>query len=243
MNEDPQPEEPLHICELRDLGALHVPDPEFGDLKLNVFPIVHDGTPVVLPRGFERWEPTVNRMLSHVPCQSARHFYVTIDSRFFPQDEALRREGVHCDGNFCADPSFTPRSTWGPSKPGWHGMVCISPVAKPDNSHVRMGWKLPYTLIIPVGKYVSNTRGGILTASSLAGCDAWPGIYSGEVESGGDFRNMIDQLGKPEALQAHRLYFMTSNTPHASLVTPAGSRRTLIRITFDCNYDNTVMAE
>lgn len=33
--------------------------------------------------------------------------YVTIDSKYFTEDEFQRREGVHVDGNFCADAYFS----------------------------------------------------------------------------------------------------------------------------------------
>lgn len=243
----------LRNCRVRALGTLRVPDPAFGDFRLNVFP-VHHGEAVRLPRGFELWEETVNLVLNHIPVQpSALRFYVTIDSRFFSQEETLRRPGVHLDGNFCADPDFAPRSTWGPApaptpKPTWGGMVCVSPVEKPDNSHVRMAWKLPYDIVIPVGTYVSSTKGGLVSVSSLDGCNAWPGRYDGvTVGSGGDLEEARKlgkiTLGAPTPLRADTLYVLTSNTPHESLPVPVGSRRTMIRVTLDHRYENRVLFE
>ena len=76
-------------------------------------------------------------------------------------------------------------------------------------------------------------------ASSYEGCQAWPGIYEGEVGPGGDWSRMEDQLGEATAISANRLWFMSSNCPHETLPIPQGARRTFIRITFPHNYDNT----
>lgn len=226
---------------LRDLGPVTVAEPSVGNFQLSVFPIKHDGSALVLPPGFEIWTDTVRAMLEQVPVQEgATNFYVTIDSRYFTQDGILRREGIHVDGNFCADPGFAPKTTWGPTPtPTWSGMLCISPIEMPDNSHVSMGWKIPYDIVIPIGQYVSGTRGGILAACSWVGCTAWPGVYEGEVLSGGALSEPPN--GEPVLLPANRSIFMTSNTPHETMEVPGGVRRTLVRITMDCKYDNSVL--
>jgi hypothetical protein len=120
-------------------------------------------------------------------------------------------------------------------------MLCVSPVEKADNSHVTMGWKLPYDIIIPIGQYVSGNKGGFVAACSWVGCTAWPGTYEGEVLSGGALSQ--DPVGTPVLLPAHRSIFLTSNTPHETMEVPGGVRRTLIRITLDCNYENSVLQQ
>lgn len=243
MNED-SPLFQSFFSWLRDLGPVVVPEPSVGNFQLSVFPIKHDGTLLVLPPGFELWEGTVRAILEPIPVQAgATNFFVTIDSRFFTQAGLLRREGLHVDGNFCADPTFAPKTTWGPSptgpSPTWGGMLCVSPVEMPDNSHVTMGWTLPYDIVIPIGQYVSGDKGGILAACSWVGCTAWPGTYDGEILSGGELSEPPG--GNPVTLPANRSIFMTSNTPHETMEVPGGVRRTLIRITLDCRYDNTVL--
>lgn len=112
---------------------------------------------------------------------------------------------------------------------------------KPDNSHVKMDWVLPYDIVIPISEYVSSTKGGILTVSTEVGCQAWDGEFFGEVLSEGAFTNMEDQLtdDKKIVFEKNQLYFMSSNTPHETLLINKGKRRTFLRITLNHNYDNS----
>ena len=268
----------LHQARIEDWGPLTVPDPEHGDLRLAVFPFTHAlGVPLKLPAGFGPWEATLREIMSHVPYQEgATQFFVTIDTKFFTTPGYLRREGVHMDGNFCADPDFRsiqapdrvmetwggersapgapfPKETWGgdpePPKETWGatwggkttGLRAVGRVEKPDNSHVEVGFSLPYDIVVPLGTYVSGELGGTLVASSYEGCQAWPGDYVGEVGSGGDWSEMMAQLGEPVPISANRLWFMTSNCPHETMPIPAGARRTFIRVTLPHNYDNSVL--
>jgi hypothetical protein len=151
------------------------------------------------------------------------------------------------DGNFCADPYFgnpEPQETWG-GQPTWGGSVsglrAVGTVEKPDNSHVEIGFSLPYDIVVPIGTYVSGHLGGTLVASSYEGCQAWPGTYKGNVGAGGDWSDMLDQLGAAVPITANRLWFMSSNCPHETMPIPAGARRTFIRVTLPHNYDNTVL--
>lgn len=111
---------------------------------------------------------------------------------------------------------------------------------KSDNSHVKMDWVLPYNIIIPIAQYVSEKKGGILTVSTEVGCQAWSGEFYGEVLSEGAFTNMEDQLtdDKKVLFEKNELYFMSSNTPHETLVTNKGKRRTFLRVTLNHNYNN-----
>lgn len=264
----------VHETKIKNMGKMFIPDPDFGDLKLNLMPFVRNGNYVYLPPGFELWNNVANEMIRHIPIQDGNNqHYITIDSRFFPVEDTLRREGVHADGNFCVDPSFIYqdskefKATWGGNKPTWGGNTPSYPtqpkskpkrkskskptwggnkpkslVEQPDNSHVSMAFASPYNVVIPIAKYISGSKGGLLCASSLEGCRAWAGIFHGEVMEEGCWRKMEDQLpnNKKINFKSHRMYFMTSNTPHESLPIKMGSRRTLIRITLNHNYDNSV---
>lgn len=224
---------------IKDLGVLPVSDPKYGDMKLNVFPINHLGRRVLLPNEFKLWETEVNRILQFVPLQpNATQHYVTIDSKFFTVPETLRREGIHADGNFCVDPTFqgatwggtTTTTTWGGAK--YHPeFVAVTP------------WVSPYGVYPPVGTYVSELLGGILCASSYVGCQAWQGEFQGEVASEGCCDHLADQFteDKKVVMEANRLYFMTSNTPHETLLIPKGVRRTFIRLTLDHRYENKAL--
>lgn len=246
------------LSRIRDLGGINIPDFHFGDIRLPVFPFHHTGDRVSLPLGFEAWEEPLNQMLKSIPVQEgAQEHFVTIDSKWFSRDEAHRREGVHIDGNFCADYDFSwpqgggpleapgngkePMSAWGGG--GWAGLVALDRQERSNNAHVHMGFKTPYPNIrVPVGRYVSSRFGGTLVAANQVGCDVWPGQYDqAVVGDGGSLDPMLDQvMGKPRVrLEANKVYLMSSDTPHESFVQDAGTRRTLLRVTLAHNYDNT----
>ena len=112
---------------------------------------------------------------------------------------------------------------------------------KADNSHVKMDWVLPYKdIIIPIADYVSESKGGILTVSTEVGCQAWDGEFYGEILGEGAFTEMEDQLtdDRKVIFEKNQLYFMSSNTPHETLLITKGKRRTFLRITLNHNYKN-----
>lgn len=215
-------------CFLKDLCDYEVPDPKLGDFKLNVFPFNHDEK-IRLPDGFAKWEPVVNFMMDFVPIQEqALRHYVTIDSKFFTTDDFLRREGVHIDGNPCVDPNFIG-STWGGAT--WSGTSLV-------DGKVYTPFASPYNEEMPIGTYVSSELGGILCVSSLAGCEAWDGNIPDNVGSGGEYTPKYLINSNHHNLEANKIYFMSSNTPHQTLEIKKGSRRTLIRITLNHKYKN-----
>jgi hypothetical protein len=112
-----------------------------------------------------------------------------------------------------------------------------------DNSHVKMDWVLPYDITIPISEYVSSSKGGILTVSTEVGCQAWSGDFYGEVMSEGSFEKMEDQLtdDRKVIFEKNQLYFMSSNTPHETLLISKGKRRTFLRITLNHNYNNSLI--
>ena len=246
------------------LENMAIPDQEFGNTKLNVMPFIHDGSYIKLPIEYKKWEKSLNNIMKYVPVQAdALQHYITINSDFFTKPGTQRREGVHMDGNFCVDPTFTdegvhvkawdtaptwgnltPLKAWGgisPSPtPSWGGMNFNGYKEMPDNSHVRMDWVLPYDIVIPIAKYVTNTKGGLLVVSSDVGTRAWAGEFNGRVAAEGSFHKMQDQLtdDKLQYVPKNKLVFMTSNTPHETLPIKAGTRRTFMRVTLNHNYNN-----
>lgn len=134
------------------------------------------------------------------------------------------------------------KSSWGGVKTSWGGAKAKRKeyVVKEDNSHVQMDWVLPYKLTIPIGDYISDKKGGILTVSTEVGCQGWQGKFTGEILSEGAFSNMEDQLtdDKKVLFKENQLYFMSSNTPHETLLISKGKRRTFMRITLNHNYLN-----
>jgi hypothetical protein len=229
---------------IKNLGNVSIPEPEQGDMKLSVYPFEQDN--IQLPKHFREYEDVLEEMLSNVPLVSghARHF-VTIDTKFFTQTECLRREGIHADGNFVVDPNFTGVKGWGGTQPSWCGLTPTKGDIRPGlNGHVDMDWVMPFPVEIPIGDYISDTKGGILCAATEKGCQAWQGEFRGDVGAEGDFSTMESQLteDKKVVLEADKMYFMTSNTPHETLPIYKGNRRTLIRVTLHEEYPNQLIA-
>ena len=139
------------------------------------------------------------------------------------------------------------KASWGGAepKPSWGGATAdeYQYEAKEDNSHVKMDWVLPYKIIIPIADYVSESKGGIITVSTEPGCQAWSGKFYGEIMGEGSFEKMEEQLtdDKKVIFEKNQLYFMTSNTPHETLLITKGKRRTFLRITLNHNYENSAI--
>lgn len=229
----------VHQTTIKQIGKVNLLDPQFGDLKLSVMPFENNGKRIKLPVGFELWEDALNEVVKQIPqCEGANTHYVTIDSRFFSKSDFLRREGIHADGNFCVDPNFK-MATWGgtTTTETWGGAK-YHPVLK-----VVKDWELPYDIEIPVGDYITEKKGGIFAVSTEVGCQGWQGEFYGEVGAEGDFTSMQDQLtdDKKVVFEKDTLYFMTSNTPHETLIIEKGKRRTFMRITLNHEYPNNLL--
>lgn len=229
----------VHQTVIKQVGKINLPDPQFGDLKLSVMPFENNGKRILLPIGFELWEDALNEVVKQIPqYEGANIHYVTIDSRFFSKPDFLRREGIHADGNFCVDPNFK-MATWGgtTTTETWGGAK-FHPVLK-----VVKDWELPYNIEIPVGDYITEKKGGIFAVSTEVGCQGWQGEFYGEVGAEGDFTSMQDQLTNEKKVVFEKgiLYFMTSNTPHETLIIEKGKRRTFLRITLNHEYPNNLL--
>lgn len=234
-----------HITTIKNLGGFEVPDPAYGNLKLSVMPFYHNGGYISLPEGFKMWETALNDIMKYVPlCLGASTHYVTIDSKFFPKAEFLRREGIHADGNFCVDPNFTKETWGGVSVKGYSTPVATWGGALYNTVHkVVKDWEMPYDIEIPVGDYISSEKGGIFAVSSEVGCQGWQGTFYGDVGAEGDYSAMQGQLTEDKRVVFEKdvLYFMTSNTPHETLLIDKGKRRTFIRVTLNHEYPNKIL--
>lgn len=227
-----------NLTVIRKIGKVVLPNPQHGDLKLSVMPFENNGSRIKLPIGFEMWEDSLNEIVKNIPlCEGANTHYVTIDSKFFTKDEFLRREGVHADGNFCVDPNFK-LPTWGGTTTTWGGARFNEITFK-----AVMDWVLPYDIEIPVGDYISEKKGGIFCVSNEVGCQGWQGEFYGNVGAEGDFTSMSEQLTDDKKIVFGKddLYFMTSNTPHETLITNKGKRRTFMRVTLNHEYQNELL--
>ena len=216
------------------LSKVELPNPPAGDIKLNVYPFIHDGSKIQLPYQFKQYEDVLNQIMKSVPIQKdAQEHYVTIDSKFFTEEDFLRREGVHIDGNFCADPYFEG-TTWGGTGTTWGGTK-TTPDLKIHTKFVNEQGLIP-----PIGTYVSDVLGGIITVSNEVGCQMWGGDFNGKVGDEGDFSSMEDQLtdDRKVILDKDEVWIMSSNTPHETLKIEQGKKRTFLRITLNHKYRN-----
>lgn len=238
-------------AKILELQEMSIPDQAIGNSRLNVMPFEQVKGWVELPEPYKMWEKSLNEILKYVPIQdgSTKH-YITINSEFFTESGTQRREGVHIDGNFCVDPTFVDKSgeflaSWGGiGIPSWAGLAIKEGAyeEQPDNSHVEMDWVLPYKdVIIPIAKYVSDSKGGIFVVSSNVGTRAWEGSFEDKIAAEGSCENMLDQLRveNSQHVPKNKLVFMTSNTPHETLPIAAGTRRTFMRLTLNHNYENS----
>lgn len=220
------------LCPLvKEISELFVFDPRYGDFVLNLHPL-H----MPLPAGFERWNTAVSGIRGLIPRHngSSNEHFVTIASRFISEDGSLRREGIHIDGNFCADPDFSG-ATWGGTTTTWAGTTVDRKL------QVKTRWASPYGVTPPFGNFVSSTHGGIFVASSSVGCSVWIDPIECNVGDEGSLDHVKDRLSGEVILSPHRLYFMSSDTPHESLQIPKGTRRTLIRVTLAHDYPNAIV--
>ncbi len=231
-----------HQTIISKIGNVNLPDPQYGDFKLSVMPFENNGHKIKLPIGFEMWEDTLNEIIKQIPlCDGANTHYVTIDSKFFSKAEFLRREGIHADGNFCVDPNFK-NATWGgvtpQPVPTWGGSRFCEKTYRAVKD-----WEMPYDMEIPIGDYISEKKGGIFAVSTEVGCQGWQGEFYGQVGAEGDFTSMQEQLtdDKKIVFEKDALYFMTSNTPHETLLIDKGKRRTFLRITLNHEYPNELL--
>lgn len=232
----------IHKTKILNLGKFEIPNPQYGDFKLNVMPFEHS-TNVVLPEGFKLWENSLNNIMKLIPVvEGAKTHYITIDSKWFAQPETQRREGVHIDGNFCIDPTFKGRVHGGVRT--WGGARC-EPVKEGDPANIRWvaitPWVTEWPLKIPVGKYVTDKKGGIFTVSTLFGCRGWDGDIEGEVLSEGEWRGSFFGVNEIK-FNPNELYFMTSNTPHESVLIQGG-RRTFMRVTLNHEYPTDLILD
>jgi hypothetical protein len=223
---------------IKKIGKFNLQDPQYGDFKLSVFPFENNGNWINLPVGFEIWEKPLNELMSQIPqIDEVNNHYITIDSKFFSKSDFLRREGIHVDGNFCVDPNFK-HATWGGIRPTWGG-ACFD-----VNTYKAVkDWELPYDIEIPIGDYITNKKGGLFCVSTEVGCQAWQGEIYGEIYEEGNCEHLRDQLIDENKVifEKDTLYFMTSNTPHETLIIDKGKRRTFMRITLNHEYPNEVL--
>jgi len=124
-------------AQIKKLATIKIPNVDFGDCKLQVFPFDNALKKAKLPDMFAPWQRAFDQMRKKIPLVDGKNnHFITIDSQWFSTDGFLRREGIHIDGNFCVDPEFsyggntnTPIATWGGAMPTWGG-VTPEPVKK-----------------------------------------------------------------------------------------------------------------
>lgn len=216
-----------------------------GNITIQMLPVeMYYNQSLKLPNVFRHM---IGRILSLIPIDpnSSNKHFITIDSKFMTQNSALRREGIHLDGNFCGDPEFQRLGnlTWGGSETtGWGGSRCE--LVSDGRYEVKTPWISEFGTKMEIGEYISSTKGGILCISDYSGCTAYE--MNGQevlVKSGGELipSEIISNCNEIVEFVKDKLYFMTSDTPHESHIIPAGNRRSLIRVTLAHDYDNSLI--
>ena len=218
-----------------------LPSIDFGNAKLQVFPFNNMDKEIKLPFLFSQFQEIFNTIRSKIPLMDKYKnnlHYVTIDTRYFENDDYLRREGLHIDGNFCIDPSFKYK-TWG-------GTTWAYVDFEENNEKIVAikAWEDPYNIEIPIGDYISDSLGGILMISSIPGCKIFNGNFNLNIlDAGSISEDNREELNKYNTVipDSNELYFISSNTPHETLITEKGNRRTFLRITLNHNYENKLI--
>lgn len=104
------------------MSSINMPDPDYGDFNLQMFPF-NNSENVTLPIQFSIWQEVFDKIRKMIPLTDGDNtHFVTISSKFFGQPGTLRREGLHLDGNFCGDPTFS-YATWGGTTTTWGGVT------------------------------------------------------------------------------------------------------------------------
>mgnify|MGYP000361309843 CR=1 FL=1 len=224
------------------LSNIIMPDPDYGDMTLQMFPF-NNSENVRLPLAFSIWQETFDKIRKMIPIiDGDNNHFVTISTRFFSQQGTLRREGLHLDGNFCGDPSFS-YATWGGTRTTWAG---AAPNFDSEEGWVtHKAWVDPFDLIVPIGKYVSDDLGGIFLLSSHPGCELFLGnMRDIDVGDSGNLEHQREKViaqGKSVIQGKDECWFISSNTPHESLEIPQGIRRSFMRVTLNCKYPNKLI--
>lgn len=168
----------------------------------------------VMPVGYEDYEPVVVALIGAAGAHNGMA-HMTVDERVVSVGESQRRPGPHVDG--CFDPSAM---YWGHGGGGWRHTCNNVPV--PDR--YRSGNS---------GKFA---RMPVIVASSVQGCQAFPGDFDATPMSDGDLSHIKDKLLDPHRLAPHRGYLLSADCIHESLPMPATVERTFLRIALPTEF-------
>lgn len=184
---------------LQSIIAKHgaVPFPEHTGEKVYMLPFFKkDG----LPRHLERWQPTVDAMLSQVDTDDV--IYIMIDQGVVSPSKSHRRGGMHIDGYWIPELQT-------------HGRHATQPPGHRTERHCTTGaWPIE----------------GILLASDVSACKALSGSFKDDVREGGDCSHLDLSSLTHHTLEAGFCYAGNVTMLHESVPTKEEQLRTLVRM-------------
>lgn len=193
------------LSELEEIGEVAFPD--FNQSQRVIMMPYLIGDPTSIPEMIGDWREMAISLTSDFTQLHDQVGYLTIDQRSLAVGETLRRGGKHVESGYIG--SAHP----GPSFPyigSCHPM-------RPDP------WRPP-----------SHHSTGTIMASSVYGCDAWVGEFSGIPELEGSCDHLADQCTEDRRvpLLANKAYWANGGCVHESLPVKQACERQWIRITF-----------
>jgi len=157
-----------------------------------------------LPVELQRWQQTVDSMLSGVEVDGA--IYLTIDQGYVDAGCTQRREGPHIDGNWY--PSITAHGQPGPPHHSFY-----------VGSHGGGGHRLDL-----------DTVGGLILACDRDGAKVYKGEFYGVAGDGGDCSHMDLSGAEIVILNSNQAYLGNLTMIHEAMPAQQSGPRTLVRL-------------
>lgn len=163
-----------------------------------------------LPKEYQRWQTTVDRLLHGVDCDG--EMYLMVDQGKIRKGDCQRRPGVHVDGHW--------DKTLSMHHPG-HRLT-----ARGWDTGGGSGWN-----------NFDDTRGGIILASDVLGSKAYLGEFEGKIKDGGDCSEISTEGLSQLLLQPYVGYLGNVTLLHESIPVDRDCKRTLVRITLPEDFE------
>jgi hypothetical protein len=190
-----------------------VPFPEHTGERIYMVPFTKKAG---VPAFMSRWQRTVDAMLDGVDAPG--EIFIMVDQKIVRANSTHRRPGMHIDGWWI--PSGKPH-------PGLDLKVLSDAGIHGTGRHVTQS-------LAGHGHRIDKGEGwpdeALFLASDVVGCRALVGLFEGEPGKGGDCTHLDLSGGKEVVFEANRAYSGNVTMLHESMVLPADSLRTVVRL-------------
>lgn len=213
--------------------AGHITFPEFAGTRVMMMPIViGDAASLpddVLPAG---WHDPIGQLseiaTSKRPEVAGCVGYLTIDEAVIREGLTHRRPGLHTDGYAAFSEGAQAYGAWGGFPGPWatHEPEHREPEPPEEPRRHYGAWGgFP-------GPWATTNSLGMLSASSVVGCEAFHQTFDGQSGSNGDCSHLADQLDRDSrvVLEPNVVYAMDGDTVHRSLVHTEQEARQFVRL-------------